>query len=529
MKPDPDDDHQCQWRDAFERLSQRLDGVCDRIEKVEAENENLRGKVRVLEAENKALKEKVQGLESENKGLKEQLRKKNRRLHGRQSEKRARAKKGKAFQSAEDKARSLKKRRCRREAQKALPSEVIEHKVDASQRVCPQCKQMRRSLGQGRVTEIIERTKAYFVRQLHKQETLSCGCGQAPVQAPTPRRPIFGGRFGSGLVAHVVAAKCSDSIPIDRLAKIYDREGLPLAKSTLNSLLHKASELLQPLIRGLREEVVSSDLVASDDTAIKVLKRKGKDSQGCFRAHFWTFLSLPDRLVSYSCRPTKGRTIPAEILGSSAGYLVCDGSPSYNSVTRDGQRLYCGCWAHARRKFFDCQAGFPEQSEKVLDWIGALYAIDSDARSQGIEGTKAHLKLRQTRGKPILESLRAWLSEQEGRYAPSDEITKAMTYMKNQWEGLTRFLEDARIPLDNNAAERTMRRIGIGRKNWLFAGDDETGESLAGLYSLVMSAELCGLNSEEYLKSLLDNLDEIRPSTLKTWLPHNWKPPPKQL
>lgn len=520
MDSDSNDAHHCQWRDAFERLSQRLNGVCDRLDIVESENEELKGKVRALEIENKALK-------AENKGLKEQLRKKNKRLHGKQSEKRSRPKPGKKFQSSDDKAQSLKKRRARKQAQKSLPSKIFEHKVSETERHCPSCGQARRPLGKGRVTEILERTVAYFERQIHIQETLSCGCGEAPVQAEAAKRPIFGGRYGSGLVANIIAAKCADSIPIDRLSKIYAREGLELSKSTLNSLLHKTAEVLSPVIKALQERVVSSDLVASDDTEIKVLKRKGKDTPGTFRAYFWTFLSLQDQLVSYVCRSTKGRVVPLEILGDSEGYLVCDGSPSYNSVTRDGQRIYCGCWAHARRKFLDCQQGFEEQCEQVLSWISQLYAIESEVKAQGLQGSEAHLLRRQTESREILKSLEAWLDKESGRYAPTEGLAKAITYLRNQWQGLIRFTEDPRIPLDNNAAERTMRRIGIGRKNWLFAGNDEKGESLAGLYSLVMSADLCGLNAEEYVKNLLDNLDEIRPSNLEDWLPHKWKPPPK--
>lgn len=499
------DDHQCHWREAVS---------------------DLQASFKVLESKFNTLATEVVELRAENVSLKEQLARKTKREYGRKSEKRPRAQKPKKIRSAEEKAESLEKRRARKRAQKELPSTEVLHKVEDSERICPECGKKRRAVGNGRVTEVIERITASLVRELHIQETLSCGCGSPPVQAKAPTKPIFGGRYGAGFLAHLVASKCADSVPDHRLEKILRREGIDVPKSTLNSLFHKVSDLVAPLVTGLRTLIISRDLVSSDETGIKVLNRKDKIKLGCSKAYFWVFVSLTDNLVYYACRKGKSQAVPKEIMEKGSGYLVCDGSGSYNSVTKRGNWIYCGCMAHARRRFFGCQEAFPEESEKVLDWIDELYAVEKEAKTKAIVGSPEHLVLRTKRSKPIIDELRGWLDSETGAYAPSEGLSKAITYLRNQWEGLTRFLEDPRIPIDNNLSERMLRRIGIGRKNWLFVANDEKGESLAGLYSLVMSAELCEINSELYLKDVLNNLDNIRPSNLEDWLPHKWKPPP---
>ena len=503
MAPNENDDHQCPWREAFSDLKSSLNALESKFEK------------------------RVSALEQENSHLKDQIAKKTKKEYGRASEKRTGAKKPKKIPTAEEKAQSLEKRRQNRQALKELPSKEILHKVEDSERICRDCGKERRAIGSGRATEVIERAAASLVREIHLQETLSCGCGSTPVQAKAPSKPIFGGRYGAGLLAHLVASKCADSIPIHRLVKKLRREGIHVSKSTLNSLFHKASDQVAPLVAGMRKLIMSRDLISSDETGIKVLNREDKIKLGCSKAYFWVFISLADKLVYYACRKFRNMTIPEELMGKGSGYLVCDGAGSYNSVTKSGNRIYCGCMAHARRRFFECQEGFPKESKKVLDWIDGLYAVEKEAKAKRIEGCSEHFALRNSKSKPIIEKLKDWLDNESSLYAPSEGLGKAITYLRNQWEGLTRFLEDPRIPLDNNLSERMLRRIGIGRKNWLFVGNDKKGESLAGLYSLVMSAELCGINSEQYLADVLNNLDEIRPSNLENWLPHKWKPPPE--
>lgn len=499
--------HRCPWRESFEALEAKVFKLGESFEKLQGE---------------------VASLKTENAELKEQLKAKGARSTRFKSERRPQTKnKPRKQLSEQERAAALEKRRARRQAQRELESKTIEHRVADSERVCEACGKQRRPFGEGRVTEIIERVAACLVRELHRQETLSCGCGEPPVQAPAPSKPVFGGRYGPGLLAYLCVSKCADSLPIHRLVKSLKREGLELSKSTLNDLLHKASSLLSPFAKKIKELIVSSRIVASDDTEIKIQKLGSSKSGGCFRGYVFNFNSLDPKLVLYVCRLTKDRFQALGILGESEGYLISDGTGSYVAVTKNGHRISCGCWAHTRRYFLEAEQEAPDLAAKALDLIGQIYAVDDKARELGIEGSEAHTQLRQRECPKILDSLKRFLDAQQPKHAPKSKAAKAIGYAINQWQALGRFVEDARIPLDNNLSERMLRQIGIGRKNWMFVGDEQKGESLMVIYSLVKSCELNDVNPLEYLTSVFSNLDKIRESNLEEWLPHLWKPPPK--
>lgn len=537
MALEQQDDHHCVWRERCEQLerivavqadqltkqSSQLEAQSVQLEKLEAQS----GKLSQLESLIAGTLERIQVLEEKNSALEAELKKQKKRKYGRSSEKRGRRKKPYKIRTLEEKAESLAKRRQRRELQRQLATETISHKVDESERTCPDCGKQRRPFGEGRVTEIIDLVLAELKRERHVQEKLSCGCGHAPILAPAPQKPIFGGRYGAGLIAHIIVSKCMDNMPIHRLAKRFERQGFVLAKSTINSLLDQSGQLLEPLVNALRKAIASSEIVASDDTGVRVHSRGSKTQRGCARGYVWTFSCLLTGLVYFTLRPTQNQSQPLEVLKQSDGYLVSDGTSRYNSVTKKGQRISCGCWAHARRGFWELQDSFEELSGKVLDLTEALYAVESKARKRGILGSAEHLALRHEESKPILDKLKIFLDGQKDQFPPKTPMGKAINYTLNQWKPLTRFLNDPRIPLDNNSAENDLRSWVLGRKNWLFVGNDESGNRLAGLCSLVKSCERNGVNPEKYLIAVLSNLDAIRESNIEEWLPHKWRDPPQ--
>jgi len=295
------------------------------------------------------------------------------------------------------------------------------------------------------------------------------------------------GGYGPGLIAHVVTAKCADSLPLHRLEKALARAGGVIARSTLVDLFHRAAGELEPLFRLLLEEIAAQEIVHADETTQRV-QAPGKTRT----AYLWTFLSLlDDPLIAFRFSPSRSGSTPDEVLGGTKGALIVDAYTGYNSVTTPDGRERVGCWAHVRRKFFDARGQSPVAQE-ALDLILDLYRVEAEARSRGILRTHAHHMLRDERSGTTVEKLHAWLEAQQPQHLPKSPLSMAIRYALKQWPVLIRFLDDARLPLDNNPAENALRVAALGRKNFLFVGNDSAGESLAGLYSLVATCERTG-------------------------------------
>jgi transposase len=211
------------------------------------------------------------------------------------------------------------------------------------------------------------------------------------------------------------------------------------------------------------------------------------------------------------------------VLGASKGTLVVDMYTGYNEVTTTGGRTRAACLAHARRRFFEALS-YAAEARTALELIRDVYVVEHDAKADGIAGTEAHTQLRRARSKPIMERLHTWLQERAGQYAPKSPMASAVRYALNNWQELTRFLDDARIPPDNNRSESALRIVALGRKNFLFVGHEEAGENLAGLYSLVATCEANGVEPISYLTDVLGRLGSHPAAALEDLLPHKWRP-----
>ncbi|RKG54590.1 IS66 family transposase, partial [Corallococcus sp. CA054B] len=238
----------------------------------------------------------------------------------------------------------------------------------------------------------------------------------------------------------------------------------------------------------------------ADETPVRVLDVK-KTRQG----YLWTFLTQTAQgewLLGYRFSLGRASTTPKEVLGGTQGALVVDAYTGYNAVTLPEGRSRVGCWAHVRRRFFDALPTAPE-SREALDFILALYRVEAQARDAGRVRTDAHRELRQQQSLPVLTALRAWMEAQTPRHLPKGPMGQALSYALKQWDALTRFVSDARLPLDNNRSEAALRKAALGRKNFLFVGHEAAGENLAGLYALVATCEANGVNPETYLADVL--------------------------
>lgn len=416
------------------------------------------------------------------------------------------------------------RRRERAQRKQKLETIRIEHKVPDAQRACPACGgDTLSALGEGRTTVVYEYVPAKLVRVEHVQEVLRCRCGGHIVTAPGAPKVIEQGRYGASLLAHLVVAKCVDCIPIYRLEKEFKRQGVPLSRSTMNELFHRAAALLRPLSNRLLDQIRIRPIVLADETRMRMLNDgTGKPKNG-FQ---WTFVAEDEQRgldVAFVFAPDRSGETPRQVLGGTAGTLLCDAYSGYNSVADVSSRERAACHAHLRRYFHDALSTAPIAQE-AIDLILELYRVEHDAKERRIVGTDAHRMLRAQRAGPIRDRLKQWLDEQHSRQLPKSPIGIAIRYALGHWEELGRFLHDARIPLDNNASERALRRVALGRKNFLFVGDVESGKNIAGLYSLVATCEARAINPFAYLADVLSRIGEHPNSRIDDLLPAAWPP-----
>lgn len=412
---------------------------------------------------------------------------------------------------------------------KPLPEHLPrEEQVHEPACTCPNCGGAMRRLGED-ATEVLEYVPASFKVIRHVRPKFSCRVCETIVQAPMPSLPIERGRPGPGLLAHVLVAKYADHLPLYRQSGIYAREGVDLERSTLAGWVGRSAALLDPLVTALRKEVMASGVLHGDDTPVPVLAPGlGKTKTGRLWAYVRDGRPHGDErppAAAYFYSPDRKGEHPQLHLKSFKGILHADGYAGFNAVFDGGQVTEAACWAHVRRKFFDeHEAGSPLAKE-ALDRIGALYAIESRIRGRPPDERQ---RSRGEHAKPLLAGLKAWLDVTLPKLSGKSDLAKAMRYTMGRWEALTRYIHDGRIEIDNNAAERSIRGIALGRKNYLFAGSDAGGERAAAIYSLIETAKLNGLDPEAYLRDVLTRIADHKINRVAELLPWNCPASPSQ-
>src|SRR5262245_10064464 len=372
------------------------------------------------------------------------------------------------------------RKRRRRDDAPGLRRETIEHHVSPHGRKCPFCGGTAEPIGTGKFTTEWEYVPGYFVCRRHIQEVVACKCGKHIARAEAPLRVFDRTQYGPGLIAYLIVSKCADSVPIYRVEKQFERLDIPIARSTLNDLVHRAADILDPLYDALLAHIVQDPHCQADETSCRLHSRPDR------RGYIWTFLA--DKCVAYVFSSDRSGDTPANVLGGTKGTLVVDGYTGYNRVTDVEGRQRGGCWSHARRYLFNALVVAPEARE-ALDLILDLFMIERKAMNGGFFGTAKHLALRRDRSQPVLERIKAWLTQQAPLHPPESPMGIAIRYCTNQWPHLTLFMSDAKVPIHNNASEAALRVIALGRKNYLFFGNNAAARNFAVLYSLVVTAE----------------------------------------
>ena len=394
---------------------------------------------------------------------------------------------------------------------------------------CPNCGGVMRKLGED-VTEVLDYVPASFKVIRHVRPKLSCRVCETIVQAPMPSLPIERGKPGPGLLAHVLVSKYADHLPLYRQSEIYAREGVDLERSTLADWVGRAAALLDPLVAALRKSVLSSDVLHGDDTPVPVLAPGlGKTRTG----RLWAYVhdgrphgsDQPPAAVFFYSPDRKGEHPRAHLKGF-AGVLHADGYAGFNPVFETGHVIEAACWAHVRRKFFDEHATNPSPlTTEALNRIGALYSIEDIIRGLPPDERR---RIRQEQAAPLLAAMKLWLETTLPKLSAKSNLAKAMRYTLSRWAGLNRYVDDGRAEVDNNAAERSIRGIALGRKNWLFAGSDTGGERAAAIYSLIETCKLNGIDPEAYLRAVLTRIADHPINRIADLLPWTFASSPSQ-
>ncbi len=421
---------------------------------------------------------------------------------------------------ASDRGTPARKRKPRKPDYDQLPQVRIEHDLPEAEKICSHCGEPKACIGhdEARVLEFIP---AHFEMHVHVLPKYACShCRDGVVSPETPPRPVSGCIAGAGLLAQVVVSKFSDHLPLYRFEDISTRHGLYLSRSTLCDWVRNVADLLRPLYELEKELVRKGPVIWTDDTPVTVL---GGEKGGSHKGRFWVYIGPAEFPYDvYDFTENRKRDGPAEFLANYAGYLQADAFSGYDGIFTGsgGQIIEVACWAHVRRKFYDARSSSPAEASLILEMIRRLYDVEDRARPLDDDVRRG---LRQAEAVPILDRLREELDRLSSRLLPKSALAQAVTYALNQWQALCRYTQDGRLTIDNNVSERRLRDQAIGRKNWLFLGNDEAGSRAAVLCTIIAGAKRHRLEPWAYLRGVILQLsvDSSR-EYLETLLPDRW-------
>jgi transposase len=405
-----------------------------------------------------------------------------------------------------------------------LPSREVVHEPSCT---CPTCGGDMRKVGED-VTQILDYIPGHFEVVRHVRPAFSCRRCESMVQSPMPSLPIERGQAGAGLLAHILVGKYCDHLPLYRQSGIYAREGVELDRATMAAWVGKVTALASPLVEAVADHVMAADKLHVDDTPVPVLAPgTGKTKTG----RLWVYLRderpfsgrAPPAVV-YRYSPDRKAEHPRAQLAGFHGFLQADGYSGFGPLYQaaNGQPATVtevACWAHVRRNFYDIHVATNAPiAGEALQRIGQLFDIERAAMGR----SPAHRRqARQSAARPVIDALAAFFDTSLAQISGRSELAKAIRYARSRWTALTRYLDDGTLEISNNAAERAIRPLALGRKNYLFAGSDAGGERAAAAYTLIETAKLNGLDPEAYLRAVIGRIADHPINRVADLLPWN--------
>jgi transposase len=408
----------------------------------------------------------------------------------------------------------------RRPMPEQLKRERIVHDLAEAEKHCYACAQDLRLIGE-ESSERYEYIPAQVIVIEEVCKKYACDC--TVKTATKPSQPIEKSTAGASLLTQVIVSKYADHLPLHRQSKMLQRVGVDLSDKTMCGWMGQCADLLDPLYQRLKSFVLESKVVGTDDTQVKVLDRSLPHAR---KGRMWPYAGDRDHpAVVYDYTATRERAGPEKFLENYRGHLQADAYVAYDGLFDKAERglIEVGCWAHARRHFHDALESDRTHMGAVLLFIAELYAVEKAARAGGLRGEDLRLA-RQHGAKPVLDRMHAYLVEIQPELLPKSEAGKAVAYTLNNWTALTRYAEDGDLAIDNNATERAIRPIAVGRNNWTFFGSDNGGKTAAVLRSFVTSCELVKIDPFAWFRDVLSRIPAHSITRLSELLPHNWQP-----
>lgn len=440
-----------------------------------------------------------------------------------------------------------------------LRRERTEYDLSDPEKLCPCCQQPRTKIGEEVSEQLDFVPSSLFVREqvrfkyacpaCLKKRTAevqaqpistgtpmesflppSAGAADQPaliVTAALPKQPIAKGLAGPGLLAHLIVSKYLDHLPLHRLEGTFARQGVDVSRKTMCDWMASCAELLMPLYELLKADVLRSRAIHTDDTRVPV---QDPESDRTKSGRLWVYIGDRDHpWIVYDYTPTHARDGPAAFLKEYRGFLQADAATLYDRIYQPAIITELGCMAHARRYFHEARGSDAARAHEAMARIRCFYAVEDEAKEHiaqaglgNVEADAVHLRLRQEKTVPLLNAMHQWLQQQQPCVLPKSPIGQAIAYALRHWQALTRFTEHGWLDIDNNAAERALRGIAVGRKNWLFAGSDEGGKTAAVLYSIVATCKHLGIEPFGYLRDILARLPDHPAERLQELLPVTW-------
>ncbi len=395
-----------------------------------------------------------------------------------------------------------------------LPVLRTTFELDEAQRSCD-CGGHLEPMGEETSKEL-ERVEFSLVHEIVRVKYCCRACQEKVVTAPGPARVIDRGILGVGFLAHLLTERFLNHMPYHRQEKKYASEGLALSRSVLCTSARRCAELLEPITEELRRQILGEAIVQTDDSPVTIQK----DSTGVKRqGRVWIYRAMDGRCW-FDFTESRSRDGPAKVLKDFKGYLQADAYPGYDAFFHEGGATEVACWAHARRYYVTAESSDPDLAAEALRRIGELYGVEKLAKEKKLDD-EARQALRVLESRPRLASLREWLATTRTQVLVKGPMGKAIDYTFSNWDALARYTRDGRLAPDNNGAERALRGVAVGRKNWIFVGNEGGGRTAANLYSLIETCKAAGVNPREYLRDVLLRISTCSDVTKLT--PHAWK------
>ena len=407
---------------------------------------------------------------------------------------------------------------------KPIPDDLHREKhiidVPESEKVCSCCGSPKKQIGEEITEELEYKPAVFYVNQFVRPKYACPNCPDNGVTtALLPDRPIDKGIAGPGLLSYIIVSKYVDHLPLYRLEQMFKRYQIHINRSTMAGWIAQLCVHLDAVYREMKRQLIeASFLIQADETTLKVQNDMVKEK--CDLGYMWPFIG-DGKLAVFEFRDSRVREGPTEFLSGFTGrYLLSDGYAGYNQVIKKNRLMHLMCWAHVRRKFFEQKELEPQFTDQMLGLIKELYMVERDALDKKPDERKA---IRLEKSAPVLEKIKSLLEERSKTMLPKNPLSEAINYTLNHWQQLTAYLQDGRLPIDNNLVENAIRPVALGRKNWLFAGSPEGAQRMAIIYSLVATCKLNSINPYEYFIDIMPKIAAYPANKIADLMPINWK------